>query len=78
MPTLDAALTLAEVDQIPLPVTQDLDLNVTGLFEQALEVDSAVGEVGLGLQLRNWEGLLELRFGACHPHTPPAAARDRL
>jgi hypothetical protein len=37
--TLDRALTLPEVDNLPLAVTKDLNLNVVGLFNKLLHKD---------------------------------------
>ena len=42
--TLHGAVTLVQVDDIALVVTEKLDLNVLGLVEEALDEDSSVAE----------------------------------
>jgi len=47
--TLDTAVTLVEMDDVALVVTEKLDFNVLGLVEEALDEDSSVTEGRLGL-----------------------------
>ena len=49
MAALQGALSLTEVDYIAVVVGQDLELNVTGIKEQFLQVDISVAEGGLSL-----------------------------
>ena len=48
--SLNGAVTLVQVDDIAVTVSQQLDLNVLGLVEEALDEDGAVtkGRLGLG------------------------------
>ena len=47
--TLDTAVTLVEMDDVALVVTEKLDFNVLGLVEEALDEDGYVTEGRLGL-----------------------------
>ena len=47
--TLDTAVTLVEMDDVALVVTEKLDFNVLGLVEEALDEDGSVAESRLGL-----------------------------
>ena len=51
VPALQGAVALAEVDDGAMLVGQHLDLDVTRIVDVALDVDGAVGEVGLALAL---------------------------
>jgi len=46
---LDTAVTLVEMDDVALVVTEKLDFNVLGLVEEALDEDGSVTEGRLGL-----------------------------
>ena len=74
---LDRALALAEVDDRPVPVREDLDLDVARALDVALGEDASVAEPGLGLARGRREGVVELvaRSGrrACPPAAPAAA-----
>src|SRR4051794_6425179 len=59
---LDGAVALAEVDDVPVAVGEDLDLDVARVGEVALEVDRGVGEELLALARGALEGVLELRL----------------
>jgi hypothetical protein len=47
--TLDTAVTLVEMDDVALVVTEKLDFNVLGLVEEALDEDGSVTESRFGL-----------------------------
>lgn len=49
MTTLDTAIALVEMDDVSEVVSEELDLNVLGLVEEALDEDCAVAKGGLGL-----------------------------
>lgn len=49
MTTLDTAVTLVEMDDVALVVTEKLDFNVLGLVEEALDEDGSVTESRFGL-----------------------------
>lgn len=46
--TLDTAVTLVQMDDITLVVTQELDFNVLGLVEESLDENGSVAESRLG------------------------------
>ncbi len=78
MAALDGALALAEVDDRPLPVADELDLDVARLLDKLLDVEPAVAEGVGGLGPGGHEERLELGLVAGHPHPAPAAAGRRL
>ena len=78
MAALERALALAEVDDAPVRVAEDLDLDVPRLGEVLLEVDAAVPERALGLARRELERGRELLVVARDAHPAPAAAGDGL
>jgi len=41
---LDRAVALAEVDDVAVAVGEDLDLDVTGILEVALDIDGRIAE----------------------------------
>src|SRR5829696_146024 len=55
MPPLDRAVALAKMDDVAMPVREDLDFDVPWVFEEALDVHGRVGEVRLPLALRRRE-----------------------
>ena len=83
MAPLDRAVTLEEVDQRAVLVTQDLDLDVPGPLDGPLDVDRRVAERGPGAPLRGGERRLEpLRPGhERHADAAPAGGglqHDRI
>ena len=75
---LDRALALAEGEDRPVPVGQELDLDVTRTLDVALAVDAVVAEGGLGLSLRGVHRVPELGRVADDAHAAPAASRRGL
>src|SRR5207247_451474 len=76
--TLDRALALAEGDDRPVPVGEELDLDVARPLDVALAEHRAVAECRLGLAAGRLERLLEL-LGATHDaHAAAATPRRRL
>ena len=75
---LHRALTLAKRDDVPVRVAEQLDLDVPGPLDEALEEHAVVAEGCPGLALRGRERLLELARRPDDPHPAPAAARRRL
>jgi hypothetical protein len=75
---LDRALALAQVDQAPVRVAQDLDLHVPAAREPALDEDAVVAEGAPGLAARRRHRGLELRVRFHDPHALAAAARGGL
>ena len=49
VPPLDAALALAQVDHVAMPVTQDLDFDVARMLQILFEINLGVAERVLGL-----------------------------
>ena len=76
--TLDRAFPLAQVDQAPVGVAQDLDLDVAGAGHVALQEYSVVAERTGGLPLGGGHRLCQV-LGALHQvHALAAAACRRL
>ena len=73
MSPLDRAVTLVQVDNVAVVVTEELDLDVLGLAEEALDEDGAVTESGLGLGGSAVEGLLQRRLLANDTHAAATA-----
>ncbi len=49
MPALERAVAVPAVDDVAVPVGEDLDLDVAGPVDELLQVDAGVLERGLGL-----------------------------
>jgi hypothetical protein len=75
---LDTAVTLVEVHDVAVVVAKQLDLDVLGLVEEALDEDGAVAEGRLGLRCRALESVLELGLLADDTHTTAATAKRSL
>src|SRR6266508_3282378 len=54
--TLDRAVALAQVDEVPVPVSEHLHLDVAGILDELLHVDGGVREVRLSLAASGGEG----------------------
>ncbi len=78
MPTLHAAIALAEMDVVAVPVAEYLDLDVANLREEPLEIDFRVAERRLGLGRRLFEIRGEFLRLVDDPHAAAAAAATRL
>lgn len=76
--SLNGAVTLVQVDNIALVVTEQLDLNVLGLVEESLNKDGAVTERGQGLGGSSLEGLLERLLLADYSHTSTTTTEGSL
>lgn len=57
--TLDGAVTLIQVDNVAMVVTEELDLNVLGLVKETLNKDGTVTKGRLGLGSSTLKALLE-------------------
>ncbi len=75
---LEGALALAEVDDVAVAVGQDLDLDVPGPVDPALDEQGVVAEGGAGLAAGGGDLVGQQRLVADQPHTLAAAARGRL
>src|SRR5229473_3402160 len=78
MAPLQRTLALAEVHDVAVGVAEDLDLDVAGLVEVALEVDVAVAEGEPGLPSGAVEGRPRLVTRAHHAKAAAAAPVDGL
>ena len=78
MAALDRAVALAERDDVPVRVREQLHLDVPRPLEVALEVEGAVAERGLRLPLGGLLRLLELLRAADDAHAASAATCRRL
>jgi hypothetical protein len=76
--TLDGAVTLEQVDNVALVVTEQLDLNVLGLVEEALDEDSTVAEGGLGLGGGTLKGITQGSLVADYTHTTATTTEGSL
>ena len=74
VPALDRALTLAEVDHVPVGVADDLDLDVAPVGDVGLDEHGAVAERRRGFAGRGLDGAGEAGRLGDHPHASSAAA----
>ena len=72
--SLHRAVALEEVHDPAVTVRQDLDLQVPGAADEALEVDVVLAEGGVRLAPCREQGGLELALGLDRAHAAPAAA----
>ena len=75
---LDCAFALADMGDVAVLVADDLDLDVPGSGDEALDEEGAVAECGLGLARAALEGVLDLGGLVDRPHPTSAASADRL
>jgi hypothetical protein len=78
MPALNGAIALKQVHDISLRVPNNLDLNVTGTFEETLNEDSPVAKRRLGLRNRTLKRVLKLRLFAHNTHTTTSTTHSGL
>src|SRR5439155_9159696 len=78
VPALDRALALAERINVAVFVGEQLNLDVTGPLQVALEEEALVPESGFGLAPGCGNGVCELGRLADDSHPSPATTRDRL
>src|SRR5262249_59901509 len=76
--SLDAAVTLAEVDPDAVGVAQDLHLDVARLLDVLFAIDLRRPEGSRGLGLAGGEGLRGALAFAHDPHAPASATRGGL
>src|SRR5579864_1560976 len=77
MASLHRAFALTEVDQVAVPVSRDLDFNMTRALDHFLDVDFAVMKSAFRFAGRFADGRFECGFGihATHPLAPAACRR---
>ncbi len=78
MAALEGALALPKVHDMAVGVGQDLDLDVAGPVDPALDEERVVPEGGTGLTAGRRDLLLEPGQIPHQPHALAAAARARL
>jgi hypothetical protein len=78
MPTLDAALTFAEMDHVALSIGSDLDLDVVAARDQPLEIQAAIAEMRLCFELRDRKYVRQLVGIARDAHAASTSAGDRF
>ena len=78
VPALDRAFAFAEVDDRPVLVAEDLELDMAWRFDVLLEVHIADAERRFGFTLRRLEGMRQLAHGSHDAHAAAAAAGRRL
>ena len=77
VPALQAAVALAEMDDVAVVVGQDLQLDVARPVEVFLEVDRVVAERGAGLGAGDGPGFLELVGRRARPSCRARRRRQR-
>ena len=75
---LDGAVALAEMDDVPVTVREDLHLHVARVVEVPLDVHGRVREVRLALPLSGFEGTLDVVGRAGDAQPLPTATGGRL
>lgn len=68
VPALHRAITLVQVDNVAVVITEELNLDVLGAVKETLDEDGAVTEGTLGLRGGTLKGLLEARLIAHDTH----------
>jgi hypothetical protein len=76
--SLNGAVTLVQVDNVTVVVTEKLNLNVLGLVEETFDKDSSVAEGSLGLRGGALERLLETLLLADYSHTTTTTSEGSL
>lgn len=75
---LDGAVTLVQMNDVAVVVSKQLDLNMLGLVEEALDEDSSVSESRLGLGRGSLKGLLKPLGLPDNTHTTAATTKGSL
>jgi hypothetical protein len=75
---LDTAVTLVEVNNVAVAITQKLDFNVLGTVQEALDENGTVTKGRLGLGCSTLEGLLELLLLPDDSHTTTTTTKGGL
>jgi hypothetical protein len=76
--TLHRAVTLVQVDNIAVVVSEKLDLNMLGAVEEALNEDGSVSESRLGLGCGTLKGILEILLLPHDTHTTSTTSESGL
>ena len=78
MPALDRAPALAEVQRVPVPVREHLDLDVARFLDEPLDEDAVIAEARPHLAPRALEALAAFGVVAGDPHPLAAVSGARL
>ena len=78
VPPLNRALPLEQVHEMPVPIAQDLHLDMTRRRQVPLEEHALIAEGRPGLPPRRRHRIVQRVRLACDPHAPPATAARRL
>src|SRR5690554_1865641 len=73
MPPLDRALAFPQVEAVPVPIRENLNLDMSRLVNIALDEDAFVAEAASGLVLGRAEAVAHLRRTMRNTHTLAAA-----
>src|SRR5439155_11153926 len=76
--SLNRALTLEQMDEVPQGIAEDLHLDVPRPFDESFHVEGAVAERGDGLAASGLNALDDLVPDPHEPHPFPAAPRGGL
>jgi hypothetical protein len=74
MSSLDRAITLVQVNDISMVVSEKLDLNVLGLVEETLNKDGSVAKSRFGLGSGSLEGVFQAFLFPHDSHTTSATS----
>ena len=78
MSSLNAAVALEQMYDLPVAITEQLHLDMLGSIEEALDKDSPVAEGRFCLGRGTFKGVLETVLVSDDPHAPAAAAKGCL
>src|SRR5260221_14605942 len=78
MPALQRALSFSQVDEVTVPVANDLYFDVARFLDHLLDIDFTVVKRALSFAGCIADGGLEVAFSLNAPHSLAAAARGRL
>src|SRR5690606_7140164 len=76
--SLDRAVAFVEVQEVAVRIGEDLDFDVAGAADEALQEDRSVPERAARLGLRFLQEFFQVVRVADHAHPAPAAAEGRL
>jgi len=78
VPTLNGAIPFKQVHDISQGVSNKLNFNVTGSFEETLDEDSPISKRGLGLRNCTLKCILKLGFFAHDTHATSSTTHSSL
>jgi hypothetical protein len=78
MPALDGAFPLTQMNHVAMPVGEDLDLYMTGLWDSFLQVEAIVAEGAKRLPTGRSQRIFQLILTLHQAHTPSSTSSYRL